>query len=314
MRQQDKVIGVFFGDSHIKLHPPRARRNEPDWLAYIAKMLKQVEALASRYNVPIIHTGDVFDHWRVEPELLTFCMRYMPEMYAIPGQHDMPLHNIDMIHRSAFWTMVAAGKIIPMITPGKLVDVSTDLVVFPFPFGTEITPRKPVDAIRGRKCVAVSHKYFWIEGHSYKDAPESNEAGAFGDVLKTYDAAFFGDNHKGFLTKIGDTSVMNCGSSIRKNIDEVDYRPRVGLLCRSGRIMEHFLDTREDVFTEQEADVLSGRVKSSIDLEDFVNGLTDLQAKQFDFIAAINWAMDERMVNQNVRTAVLEAIERGQEL
>lgn len=313
MREQDKAVAVVCSDIHLRLKPPRARRNEPDWFKSMASVLRQIEMVAEQYRVPILCAGDVFDYWKTEPELLSFAYNYLPDMYAIPGQHDMPLHNMDAIKKSGFWTMVSAGVIAPMLNAGQPIEVGPSLVVHGFPYGTEIKPLAEDARVPGKIHAAIIHSYFWAGEHCFMGAPEAKEATAYADKIAGYDAVFFGDNHKGFLTTVGGKSAMNCGCCIRKNIDERDYRPRIGILCQSGKIMEHYLSVSDEVFTTNDVDNISGKCKTSIDTTDFVNGLWDMGRQQFDYVLAVEQAMEAKMVKSEVRAEVLKALGKGDE-
>jgi len=307
VRTTDKVLAILCADIHLSLRPPRARRKEADWFDAMACSLGELTALANRYEAPILCAGDIFDYWRAEPELINFALNHLPNMYAIPGQHDLPLHNIDLIKRSAFWTMVLAEKIEPIIHKTPIL-IENDIVVHGFPFGSPILPFEEQSK---KYHIALAHDYFWTDVYHFPGAPKEHEASQYRSKIKGYFAVAFGDNHKGFLTKVNNIPVLNCGTLMRRKTDEAEYEPQIGLLCASGQILIHKLKTsHESLLTAKDEAEGVRKMLTAHDLDDFVTGLMELQGKTFDFLEAIEFAMKEKMVDNNVRQIILEALGR----
>ena len=313
LRQSDKVLAIFCSDIHLSARPPRARRNEPDWYLAMSRPLNELKALSERYEAPIICCGDVFDHWRAEPELINFAISNLPRMYAIPGQHDLPLHNIDKITQSAYWTMVLVGKIIP-VKYGFPMSAENDLVIHGFPWGTTISSKAEEIKESSKKHVAICHQYFWQDGYAFPGAPEEQEASTYANKIRGYHAVAFGDNHKGFLTSIGGVSVLNCGGFMRRRTDEEFYEPAVGLLLEGGGILLHRFRLSYESFTADDEEEENGikKVPRLNDASDFVAGLRESVDKTFDFVQALEFVLerDKKMISVEVRDMVLRALER----
>ena len=306
MRQRDGVIAILCADIHLSANPPKCRRKEPDWFDTMYKAITQIKAVANHYSAPILCAGDVFDHWKAEPQLINFALNHLPEMYAIPGQHDLPLHNIELIQRSAYWTLVLAGKI-HNVPYGDSVMIENNIILHGFPYGF---PIKALEEKTKKYHVAIAHDYFWMDTHCYTGAPKGNNSTAYKDRVNGYDAVVFGDNHKGFLTDIDDVPIFNCGGLMRRSVDEKEYNPQIGLLCKSGQIIIQKLNILSDVFEEKE-ELRGVRGKlGRADLENFLYGLDDLQHKHFDFIEAIEYAIKSRQVDNKVKKIILEALEQ----
>lgn len=308
MQAKDKVIAILCSDLHLSTRPPRARRNEKDWFDAMAKSLNQIAAASDKFKAPILCAGDVFDYWRESPELITFALGNLPVMYAIPGQHDLPMHNIELIKKSAYWTLVQAGKI-NHVQYNIPIPAMNDLVIHGFPWGKNIKPYENKDTQKFH--VALCHRYFWIKDHCYKGSPKKFWAENYNDRISGYHAVAFGDNHNGFLTQINGINVMNCGTLMRRDSNEVDYEPMVGLLCRSGKIIPNYLRMSGEVF-EPYSDTETGvrRLLGKSEIKDFLSGLCSLQDKAFDFVTAIEFAMADKRVPGQVRKIIYEALGR----
>ncbi len=213
----------------------------------------------------IICAGDIFDKWNAPPELINFLIKELPFMHAIPGQHDLPDHVYEDIKKSAYWTLVEAGKIKDMrtyngspesvyrfITPG-----APDLAVYAYPWGkTDNLKRILPHTYEGSLSLAVLHAYCWTEGRVFGGPERPSETSHYKNwslILSKmgYNAAVFGDNHKGFYTdKWSSPSLINTGTFIRRKVDELDYKPMIGILFSDGTIQPHYLDISQDEFIQ----------------------------------------------------------------
>ena len=116
------VVAIACSDIHLTLTPPAARAKEPDWFAAMLRPLNELRHLAKIHEVPIICGGDVFDTWRVPNELVNWAIQHLPEMYSIPGQHDLPFHQIDDIDKSAYRTLEWVGVLKQLPSEGLWLD------------------------------------------------------------------------------------------------------------------------------------------------------------------------------------------------
>lgn len=301
------VIALLCSDIHLSHNAPVARSAEPNWYSAMKRPLDEIADLAKAHDAPIICAGDVFDRWNSPPELINFAIDYLPNCMAIPGQHDLPNHRLDEIHKSAFNTLVKAHKIYHL---QKWEFFQSDkLSISAFAWGEEILPhdqdRQPEN---DRIQLAVIHHYLYTNrSNSYHGVSIQDHTSKFRDKLKGYDAAVFGDNHIGFSATIGKCNVMNTGTLLRRKIDEINYKPQVGLLHEDGSITPHFLDTSEDKFI----DIEEAREKEQleIDADEFLKELKGLGSDSLDFRHAVNTHMGREEVNPEVRTLVTESLE-----
>ena len=298
---RNKVVAVLCSDIHLSLRPPSARAGEPDWLEAQRGILHQLENLAFG-RCPILCAGDVFDRWNSPVELVNWVIRHAPMLYAIPGQHDLPYHSLDLIHRSAYWTLAHANRLYHIQDGPQGIG---EVLVQGFPWGVPLTPAPKKE--RGQKItVALIHQYVWIQGHHYPGAPEESQVhNLFKDGMG-WDVIVCGDNHKGFITKTkAGTTIFNCGALQRRRADEADYRPQVGLLYTDGIVEPHYLDTSQDILTAPPKTT----AEEGLDLEDFLALIGDLQGQTLDFKSAINHAMNDKGTEPAVRQILLEAME-----
>ena len=273
MPTQAKVIAVLCADIHLSAKAPAARSSEPDWFATMGRYLDELGGLAKEHNVPILCAGDVFHRWNSPPELINFALDRLPQMFAVPGQHDLPFHNYEDIHKSAYGTMMRCDRIVSLEPnrPHLFGTGGVGMVVTGVPWGFPIPPAS--SSGKGKYLrVAVVHHYCGMPGHAHPVARPQQMLRSFKETLAGYNVAVFGDNHDGFMAKVGDCRVLNCGGFMRRNTNEFRERPSVGLLHADGEITIHRLDQSKDrpmVVTEG----VKADEKMEVSFEHFINEL-----------------------------------------
>jgi hypothetical protein len=239
-------IAVAVADLHLTLTSP-ACRDESDWPAVQARYLQQLGDIAG--NLPILCAGDIFDKWNTPPELINFALENLPDgMLCVPGQHDLPNHRIEDMHKSGYGVMKRVGKIrdISGISTGNM----GGFIVHGFGWG------QPIQLLNCKQPllnIALIHHYCWMEGKAYPGAPEELHIKHFKKLLQNYDFAIFGDNHKGFCATLNQCHIVNCGGFTRRKSDERLYKPSVWKLYKDGtdnRMVERIeLDCMQDRFS-----------------------------------------------------------------
>jgi hypothetical protein len=302
-----KPIAVAVSDLHLSDHPPVWRSCEASWYTAMLRPITQLKKIANRYDppLPVICAGDIFHHWRVSPELINFALKHLPYMYAIPGQHDLPYHRLQDIHRSAFWTLVEANKV--HYLAHRKAEPLEGLILHGFPWGCEIHPPL-VPMPLGGFNVAVIHAYVWTKRCSYPGANSKVHLHRWRLALAGFRLGIFGDNHMGFLSSDDKTTVLNCGGFMRRNADQALYQPKVSLIWSDGTVTREPLDVSEDKTLN--AKQVAERVGDSImDLSEFFGEMASLRSSSLDFAEALKQWMDQNKVLGRVRECVLAALE-----
>lgn len=316
------VVAILCSDIHLSHSPPVARSAEPSWYSAMARPLAQIRKLAKECRAPVVCAGDVFDKWNPPPELINFALQELPEMFAIPGQHDLPHHDYGSIRKSAYWTLIEA-EAITNLPPGFPVDASINGIcpvrLHGFPFGFPLGPlskerqaEKPARKDLEFLEIAVVHRYVWSNSNGgYSNAPKD---GYFREVQKQlagYDLIVSGDNHIPFSTgfKRDNKSIppiWNCGGLMRRKSDERNRPCLVGLLHEDGSVTQHELDCSEDKWldpSEHPQSLAEG------DYRDFLEEMKSLGDAAIDFGEAVNRFFDKEKTPSGIRRIVLQAME-----
>lgn len=310
------VVLIVCSDVHITAKCPPARLAESSWQKAMRRTFKQIQKLMDEHQAPLCVAGDLFDRWRSEPEAISIAVKWFPSCIAIPGNHDLPYHSYDEIKRSAFWTLVQAGKV-------KVLEPDEPWLLGPirlhgFPCGFPVKKLEKPHSLAVE--VAVVHDYIWDDGHGHTGAPESNRWGKFKDALQGYDLAVFGDNHSGFERVIkrgfdddgaSRTYVYNCGSTQRRKVDEKSYEPAVGLVRADGTVTRYYLDTSEDLFSDDDQARKQEASEGLLDVSGFMTELGKLGEVPIDFREAMSRVTSEKGFDSEVKQTINQAMGDG---
>jgi DNA repair exonuclease SbcCD nuclease subunit len=271
-------------------------------------MLDEINVLARELDVPIICAGDMFHYWKQPPELLNFAIRNMPEnVYAIPGQHDMPNHNLDEMERSALENMQLT-KTVHRIYHFPAMNIKPIGVrLFGFPYGCKL--QKCLPKAPERIDVAVAHQYVWHGKHKHNKADNKTKLRNLSKL--GYDVIVFGDNHDGFTVKQGDTTIVNCGTTMRRRLDERDYEPSVWILHSDKSVKRHPLNIDHDKHLEADIVKQIGEFENPEQaMATLSRELKKLGVSALDFVAALRKHCQTQNVDKEIqhmiRTAMME--------
>jgi hypothetical protein len=148
----------------------------------------------------------------------------------------------------------------------------------------------------------VVHRSVWTKSTKWLGAPEDGNIRHVIAKLEGFDAAIFGDNHKGFIK---DGKYLNCGTFQRRHSTEKDYEPRIGLLKKEGGITRIRLDcVREESDAEDKfVDSCISSVESKeFDFSKVLSKLNNLGESGVDFIQSLLQALEANpKLSQGVR-------------
>lgn len=308
MSKDGPVVGMAVADLHLWHQAPGCRA-EKDWIDLQAKYLGQLAKRWGEYGEPpLLIPGDLFERWNPHPAVITMALDCLPTpCYAVPGNHDLPHHNLEQMDRSAFWTLVRAGAV--TLLHHSRPRPAGELVLWGYPFGQPVRPRPHYDGGSMSLHVAVVHDYIWRKGCGYPGAPEEKQVGRRRTDLEGYDVAVFGDNHVPFDHLAGDCEVSNCGTFIRRKRDEVRVEPSVVLIYQNGTTGRSYLDITGDLFHElpTQSEINPAGTRAGVD--QFLTDLETLSGAAIDFGEALKRTCEDRGVNEQVRRIIFKALD-----
>lgn len=307
------VRAILTADWHLSHKPPIARSCEKDWYGVLRDYLRQISSLQHKLSfpgvlgdpVPIICAGDAMHRWNEPPELINLALECMPVIWSVAGNHDLPNHSYSDIKKSSYWTLVKAGKVLNLEPEnGCSFNLSREIAMHGFPCG--FPPQPLIDSHDLCQEIAVIHDYVWVKDAGYPDAPEDKRLKTYKKNLVGYDVAVIGDNHKTFVKYIDSVCVVNPGSLLRRNIDQIEHKPCVWLLKYDNTVEPFYLDTSKDTFIDKRDLNKAKYVDKQV--EEFVDSLKDLKELKLDFQEAVFRHLEKQKVSQEVKKLVLEAL------
>jgi hypothetical protein len=285
------VLAIFAADLH-QSHARPAGRADSNWYESQKQSLTELGHLKEKSGCPIFYAGDVTHAWNLPPEAINFLLKWLPDGYAIPGNHDLPNHSLDEIHRSAYWTLVQARKLVHL---SQILELG-QLRVHPFPFGSKIRPLRQPHSLAYE--VALVHSYVWVKDASHVGASAESAYRSIKPNLSGYNWCFFGDNHIHFTRG----SCCNLGLFQRRRADERNLNPSVMLLLEDGTIARHFLNTDFEVWNEVE------EIAKPFDASSLVGELNSLEYSQISFEDRVHQAI--KGVDEQTKQEILGAMKQ----
>jgi hypothetical protein len=269
LQMSEQVFSIHVSDIHLRETTPRARA-EHDWYKVQENYLDQLRTLQKRFGgAPIFYAGDIFHEPHPCPELINFAIRKLPKGYAIPGQHDLPLHRYEDKEKSGYQTLVHAGVLTDMVYDSPIVIPKNGYYLAYFGFPWKAREQKGIPPIMDRMIahyskvnlkdfdyrVAVTHEYCWTRDAVYEGGEAKTESNTV-NLLKQYadkgfTHVFSGDNHIGFRNPAADYGIpqwCNTGGFIPRHTNEREYIPFVCVLMIDGSTRLIHLDTSKDMW------------------------------------------------------------------
>lgn len=296
MRQVDAIITA---DIHLRESSPISRTDDY-WKAQ-AKKIEFLKELQQEHDCPVLDAGDLFDQWKPSPRLLAWAIENLPaDMITVPGNHDMPQHNIDLLHKSGLAVLKAADTI-SILSGGERLAASS-FYVFGYAWRDKVPQKAP--GIKGYK-VAIIHDMVYMK-HEGWPVP-ATPAGILLDHFPGYDLIITGHNHTPFVHEDNGRLVVNPGSMMRMDADQADHKPRCYLWnAKENKVKPVYFPIEKGVVSRDHIDDKKNRDKR---LDAFVESIDNMKSLDLDFEGNLEAFMAEEKTNDDVRKVVYECME-----
>lgn len=238
-RNDIDIDAILTSDWHMRLDNPPCRLDDHS-SAQIDK-IEQISALQRKYDCPVLNGGDIFQLYYPSPTLINLCLDHFPKrMMAVAGQHDLPDHNIDLIKKSAFYTLAKSGTFTFLINQVNWKTHSTPTYM----------------PLKGRS-ITVAHMLVWDKEEPFPNCPAPRVNKVF-KMFPHADLILTGDNHQTFTARKGKQLLVNPGSLTRHKADQADHRPCVFLWsAATNTCRKHYLKIRKNVISREHIDLVN---------------------------------------------------------
>jgi predicted phosphodiesterase len=233
-RKDNRPTAILTADLHIRTSSPLCRTD--DFLEAQRAKFETLAKLQSWYNCPILCAGDLTNKWNSSPETLSLAFKYLMglEIVAVPGNHDLPAHNLNRLQESAYWTLVC-GEVVTDLSDGEVWDDST-YEVHGYPYGEPLR-----HTMGGKTKVALVHHYVYKGRKPFPG--QLKRVTDLMDSLKGYKLIITGDNHIPFSLFHNGQWLVNPGSFTRQKANE-QHRPRVYLwFAKNNKVEPYYFKT-----------------------------------------------------------------------
>jgi len=243
IKRRNKASAILTADWHLRETTPICFTGDfqkEQWTA-----VEFVAALQKKHGCVVLHAGDLFDHWKPSPWLLSMTISMIPDrFYTIYGQHDLPQHSLELEYKSGINVLRQAEKLTVLSGchwgQAPNTNFSTN-----FEFGKE-----------GK--ILVWHHL------TYQTKPfPGAEGGMAAGILRKYpqfDLIVTGDNHQSFTEEYQGRLLVNPGNLTRQVADQINFRPRVYLWYADTNTVEPvYLPYTEGAISREHIDVIEQR-------------------------------------------------------
>jgi len=271
---------LITGDWHIRQTTPQRRVD--DYWETVRKKVNFIVDLAVKEGCKLIlQPGDLFDSHRANDLLKRYLILRLKirkiKVITVFGQHDLRYHSSNT-RNTPLAVLGAAGVV--SLAYSEPIDFG-DVHIYGASWYEEI-PEKVIDPDAFN--ILIMHKMV-IENEKLWDGQDDHKLGNI--LLKTlpYNLIVSGDNHNSFLIGNNPKRLVNCGSLLRSNIDQINHKPVVYVFDTNTEVLErHWVPCEpfDQVFDMAKVSAEKERDKK---MEAFVNKLTgEAELEGLDFI------------------------------
>ena len=287
---------AYFSDLHGTTKVPKNRKDDY-FAAFILKFSYFIDYCLDEGVDYIICAGDIVDHHSITYKVTNFLLKELKRwesfvgqgrFLTITGQHDVRYHS--HFEGTPYESLVNSGLTTHLCaTPKEIFDHRENemapINIYGCSFEEEIPEIKNEEfynILVIHDMIVDQKNEFWEERFKLASI-----------LLKThkFNLIIAGDNHKPFITNYRSRRLVMCGSMMRKNIDQKDYKPKFYITYLPSNIHEEqYFPIELDVFKEEE--VAIGKERKII-VEKFAEGLKDSNLIGLQFSDRIKKAVND---------------------
>jgi len=286
-----KPTAILSGDWHLREDQPVCRTDDYwtaqwDKVAFIAEMQR-------KYDCPVLHSGDLFNHWKPSPYLLTTAIEHFPyPLHIVYGNHDLPQHNLDLTYKCGIRTLEAAEKVSVLHETHWDKVPESGSVFFP--------------TYNSNRKVLIWHVMTWTGERPWPGC-EDPTAEEILDRYPQFDLILTGHNHKTFVVEQDGRLLINPGSMMRMAADQEDHEPCVFLwYAETNEIERVVLPHEKGVVSRDHIEACDDRDDSRY--QAFIKGLQE-DAPQISFRANLEEFFRQHSTGKKVKEMVWGSVE-----
>lgn len=231
---------ILTADWEFREEAPVCRTD--DYLKAMIAKVDFVSDLQQKYDCEVWHAGDLFEHWKPSPLLLTQIINIIPDrFFTVFGNHDLPQHNLNLMYKSGIMTLAAAEKL-------RIIECGH--------WGEEIRLW-----YKTYRAVSVWHGMAWTEKEPpYPGLDKTSHAKSLLKKYPQFDLIVTGHNHQCFVEEYEGRLLVNPGSLMRSTADQIDHEPSIFLWYKETNEVEQIkIPIEQGVITREHIDKTKDR-------------------------------------------------------
>lgn len=270
--KNDNPSAILVSDIHLRERDANpVCRLDSYWDAQWKK-LDFISDLQKEYNFPVLCGGDLFDKWKPSPDLLRETKVHLPkQFYSVAGQHDLPQHNLELFYKCGMADLFEAGYVtlLPLCSWGQTPLTDIDSNIYHKNVSMHFSCKNPkLGRHTSGYSVLVWHIGTYQGKEPYPNCPDP-KAGTLLRKYSQFDLILTGDNHKPFVEEYEGRLLVNPGSMMRMDADQIDHKPRVYLWYAETNTVEPvYLPIEKDIITREHIDIQTDKENR---LESFIS-------------------------------------------
>jgi DNA repair exonuclease SbcCD nuclease subunit len=294
----NKPTAILTADIHLRSTFPRNRID--NYFEAQENKIKFLANLQSKYDIPIIDGGDLFHKWNSTPFLEAWAVLNLPnDIFTIPGNHELPSHNINYLEKSSLYVLKVAKKITLLSSVPK-TSILPDISIIGCPYGSYDSFLITEGTLRKRN-VLVIHDMIVDSPLKYKD----RSAVIGHDLFKKFpmfDLIVSGHNHKPFVIERYNRLIVNPGSMMRMSKDQIEHKPRVYLwYAEENKVEPVYYPIEENVFAIEQ-------IKKENKKEEQINSYIKALNENYELSLSFRKNMETHLKNNPTRKPVQDLI------
>jgi len=284
---------ILTGDWHIRETAPVCRLDnywETQWFK-----IDWIAALSKKYNAPVIHSGDLFHHWKPSPYLLSMCIIHLPEQFfTVYGNHDLPQHNLQLLEKSGVNVLDESNRIKVLKGTHWEQELTEPSMI--------ITNCDSKDKVK----VAVWHVMTYKDELPYLNC-KAMSAKSILKKYKDYSLILTGDNHVTFVEEFKNRILINPGSIFRWNASQINHKPCVFLYdTEDNTYQQIFIPIKKGVISRQH---IENKEKINNRIDAFISGLSTDFETEISFQANLTKFFEKNRIRKNIKEIVYKFVD-----
>jgi len=298
---------IITADWHLRSQRPRCRLDE-DWIKTQKNALNQIAKYARENEADVIVIGDIFHSTNettneiiglvqeLAAQLFEECGK---SLYILAGNHDLPQHNLDNIHRSAFNILINSKNIFHI----DKLQINNNYVS-----GSDYGADDD-----GEVSIVFKHILCFPENEKL---PPNNKIVKPSELLKQLPNAkyiFTGDYHRYFYFTKNKRALLNPGCLLRQAADMIDYNTVVVLIDFNGDTKNELTHSVLPIVDDEKMvtdEYIENEVMRNSRIEAFIERIKENEHVTFDFIDNVHNMMKNNKIENNVKDIILELMEQ----